>query len=219
MMQAPSGISTPARQHVASSAELAAWVRDARQRTIDLVADLTDEQLMGPRLAIINPFLWEIGHVAWFQEKWVLRGVAGEPPIRADGDSLYDSAAIPHDTRWDLPLPLRQETLAYMRAVRDRVIERIERVELRDNELYFIRLSVFHEDMHTEAFTYTRQTLAYPPPSFRIGATSVMSSGAKRAGAGGRAPRPSIRFTGSAMAAGGCGATSTAGFLSSRTAR
>ena len=158
----PTSLSRP----TTSSAELAAWVRDARQRTIDLVADLTGEQLMGPRLAIINPFLWEIGHVAWFQEKWVLRGAAGERPIRADGDSLYDSAAIPHDTRWDLPLPSRQETLAYMRAVRDRVLERIEAGKVGDDERYFICLSVFHEDMHTEAFTYTRQTLSYPPPAF-----------------------------------------------------
>jgi len=151
-----------------NTGELVAWVRDARERTIELVADLTDEQLMGPKLAVINPFLWEIGHVAWFQEKWVLRGAAGQRPLRADGDSLYDSAAIPHDTRWDLPLPSREGTLAYMRAVRDRVIERIEQGKSGDKELYFIRLSVFHEDMHTEAFTYTRQTLAYPSPTFSI---------------------------------------------------
>jgi len=81
---------------------------------------------------------------------------------------LYDSAAIPHDTRWDLALPSREGTLAYMRAVRDRVIERIEQGKPDDKELYFIRLSVFHEDMHTEAFTYTRQTLAFPPPTFSI---------------------------------------------------
>jgi iron(II)-dependent oxidoreductase len=153
----------------ASNAELCAWVRDARQRTIDLTADLSDAQLMGPRLAIVNPLLWEIGHVAWFQEKWVLRGAAGERPIRADGDALYDSAAIPHDTRWDLPLPSREETLAYMRAVRGRVIERIERGMANDTERYFVCLSVFHEDMHTEAFTYTRQTLGYPPPTFSLG--------------------------------------------------
>src|SRR5207245_4704364 len=93
-----------------NTGELVAWVRDARERTIELVTDLTDEQLMGPKLAVINPFLWEIGHVAWFQEKWVLRGAAGQRPLRADGDSLYDSAAIPHDTRWDLPLPDREGT-------------------------------------------------------------------------------------------------------------
>jgi gamma-glutamyl hercynylcysteine S-oxide synthase len=147
-------------------AELAAWVRDAREHTFELVADLTDPQLFGPRLAILNPLIWEIGHIAWFQEKWVLRGAAGEPPLRADGDALYDSAAVPHDVRWDLRLPSRKETLVYMRDVRDRVIERIERGKADSRERYFILLSVFHEDMHGEAFTYTRQTLAYPPPAF-----------------------------------------------------
>ena len=75
------------------------WVRDARQRTLELVADLSDEQLFGPRLSIINPLMWEIGHLAWFQEKWGLRHASRQPPIRANADALYDSAAIPHHTR------------------------------------------------------------------------------------------------------------------------
>ena len=54
--------------------EVAAALTDARRRTLEIVADLDDLQLMGPRLAIVNPFLWEIGHLAWFQEKWVLAG-------------------------------------------------------------------------------------------------------------------------------------------------
>ena len=151
---------------VESDAILASWVRDARLRTLELVADLSDEQLMGPQLRIVNPLMWEIGHVTWFQEKWVLRHAGGEAPLRADGDSLYDSAAIPHDSRWDLPLPSRGDTLAYLSSVRDRVIERIERGGLTERDRYFIKLAVFHEDMHTEAFTYARQTLGYPPPVF-----------------------------------------------------
>src|SRR5215470_10858490 len=147
-------------------AELAAWVRDARQKTIEVVSDLSDEQLMGPQLRIVNPLLWEIGHVTWFQEKWALRHAGGQSPIRSDGDALYDSAAIAHDTRWSLPLPSRANTLAYMTAVRDRVLERIERGNLTDEERYFIKLGVFHEDMHTEAFTYTRQTHAWNAPVF-----------------------------------------------------
>lgn len=145
---------------------LAEWVRDARQRTFDLVGDLSDEQLMGPHLAIINPLIWEIGHVSWFQEIWALRRSAALPPLRADADSLWDSMAIPHDTRWDLPLPSRRETYAYMGAVRDRVVERLRRGVPDPEEAYFILLSIFHEDMHDEAFTYTRQTLGYPAPRF-----------------------------------------------------
>jgi iron(II)-dependent oxidoreductase len=142
---------------------LSQWVRDARQRTFDVVADLSDEQLLGPRLSIVNPLLWEIGHLGWFQEKWVLRHVGKHEPLRADGDALYDSAAVPHDVRWDLPLPSREETLGYLVAVRDRVLELLERDP--DPELaYFVLLSVFHEDMHGEAFIYTRQTHGYPAP-------------------------------------------------------
>ncbi|HET7150103.1 MAG TPA: selenoneine synthase SenA [Candidatus Acidoferrum sp.] len=158
-------------------ASLAAWVRDARQRTVDVVADLSDEQLLGPQLRIVNPLLWEIGHVTWFQEKWALRHAAGEAPIRADSDSLYDSAAIAHDTRWDLPLPSRADTLAYMTAVRDRVLERIEHGNLTDSDRYFITLGVFHEDMHTEAFTYTRQTHGWKAPAFS-GLEAASSDGA-----------------------------------------
>lgn len=144
--------------------ELTRWVYDARQRTMDVVADLTDEQLFGPRLPIVNPLMWEIGHVAWFQEKWVLRHVCREAPIRADADSLWDSITIPHDVRWDLPLPPREEILSYMREVRDRVIDRLQRGNPGQELVYFARYTVFHEDMHTEAFTYARQTLGYPPP-------------------------------------------------------
>jgi iron(II)-dependent oxidoreductase len=119
---------------------------------------------MGPRLAIVNPLLWEIGHVAWFQEKWALRHAANRAPVRPGVDSFYDSAAIAHDTRWDLLLPSRKDTLAYLTAVRDAVLDRIEAGNLSDDERYFIQLGVFHEDMHNEAFTYTRQTHGYPAP-------------------------------------------------------
>ena len=74
-----------------SVSDLSDWVQDARQRTLDLVSDLSDDQLMGAKLDIVNPMLWEIGHAAWFQEKWVLRHVLGAPPIREDGDALWDS--------------------------------------------------------------------------------------------------------------------------------
>jgi iron(II)-dependent oxidoreductase len=151
-----------------TQAELIAWVADARQRTWDLIADLTDEQLMGPPLATVNPLLWEIGHVAWFQEKWVLRHAAKQPPIDPKVDALYDSAAIAHDTRWDLPLPGRSETLRYMTRVRDRVVERLSERDPSADDVYFTLLSVFHEDMHTEAFTYTRQTHSYPAPKLGL---------------------------------------------------
>ena len=119
---------------------------------------------MGPRLPIVNPMRWEIGHVAWFQEFWALRHARGEEPIRRDGDLLYDSARVAHDTRWSLPLPSVRETLAYAEEVLERVVDRLASRPPTTEEVYFHRLAVFHEDMHGEAFAYTRQTLAYPRP-------------------------------------------------------
>jgi len=151
-----------------TAAWLLAALHEARLRTISIIADLDDSQLMGPRLPIVNPLLWEIGHLAWFQEHWSLRVLRGEPPRLPHGDALYDSAAVPHDDRWELPLPGRAGTLAFMEAVLDTVAARLTKggsTELRDDEIYYHLLALNHEDMHAEAFLYTRQTLGYPPPS------------------------------------------------------
>jgi ergothioneine biosynthesis protein EgtB len=148
-----------------TTAELAAWVREAGQRLTDLVADLDDDQVTGPRLPITNPLIWEIGHVTWFQEFFVLRRGLGEPPIIDHADAIWDSAAIPHDTRWFLMLPSRQETLGYIKEVTERVADRLGRPEATHQLRYIARYAVHHHDMHTEALTYTRQTLGYPPPA------------------------------------------------------
>jgi ergothioneine biosynthesis protein EgtB len=135
---------------------------DARARTLQLAVDLDDAQWMGPRLATVNPMLWELGHIAWFQEIWILRR-AGAPSLRSDADALYDSARIAHDRRWDLPLPSRSDTLAYLSDVLARSVDAVA-----EGDRYFHELALFHEDMHGEALTYTRQTLAYPAARFPL---------------------------------------------------
>lgn len=147
-----------------SAEQLAEWVIDGCQRTLDSVADLDDEQMMGPLLPTVNPLLWEIAHLAWFQEKFVLRQACGQPPILDFADALYDSGAIPHDTRWRLALPSREQTAAYMREVADRVAQEVLRPDATDVVAHFSRYTVHHYDMHTEALTYSRQTLGFPPP-------------------------------------------------------
>jgi iron(II)-dependent oxidoreductase len=144
---------------------------DARKRTDRVTQGLEGTRLLGPRLDIVNPPLWEIGHVGWFQEYWCLRrkpdGSAG-PSMLEGADRLYDSAKVAHDTRWDLPLPDLEATRAYLADVLERARERMAREP--ENELlaYFVRLVTFHEDMHAEAFTYTRQTLGYEGKDFSL---------------------------------------------------
>ncbi len=149
---------------------------DARRRTLELQADLTDEQMKVPLLGIINPPIWEVGHVGWFQEKWALRHLRGLSSLRADADALYDSAAVAHDTRWDLLLPPRHGTLQYLQDILDRVIEKLPPDDVTEKEAYFHWLAVMHEDMHGEAFTYTRQTLGYPAPSLSIDGSTPAES-------------------------------------------
>ena len=151
-----------------SSARLIAYLKDARSRTLALIQGLSGDELMGPRLAIVNPLLWEIGHLAWFHEHWILRHLDGRPPLLPNADALYDSSAVAHDTRWDLPLPSLDRTLEYMAAVQEAVIARLDRDVPSADEAYFYQLTTFHEDMHTEAFIYMRQTLGYPAPSFAL---------------------------------------------------
>jgi iron(II)-dependent oxidoreductase len=154
-------------ERVTTSADLIRDLRDSRVRLRWLVDDLSDERLMVPHFDIVNPILWEIGHVAWFQEFWTLRKLAKRAPMRADPDRLYDSAAVHHDARWDLALPSRAETIAYMDGVLDAVCERLEAREPDADDVYFHRLVTFHEDMHGEALVYTRQTLGYEAPRVR----------------------------------------------------
>lgn len=177
------------RYSSSSTPELIEALEEARQRTLELVDDLSDEQLIGRRLRIVNPLRWEIGHVAWFQEFWILRHLGGLPPILNQGDDLYDSARVAHDTRWDLPLLSRSKTLEYMKRVLDRVCDLSDhrRREALDgyDEPYFLQLVLFHEQMHAEAITYTRQTLFYPPPRLglaRAGAGKVQNVDAKVSG-------------------------------------
>src|SRR3954468_13015332 len=102
---------------------LAAELRDARPRTLPLVQDLDDEQWMGPRLPIVNPLLWEVGHLGWFQEFWTLRHARRHRPQLPGGGALYDSARVAHEARWNLPLLTRPAVLAYLERVLGATLE------------------------------------------------------------------------------------------------
>lgn len=168
-MASPTGVRAHGAE--APAAALQQMLTAARARTLALARDLSGEQLLGPRLTIVNPPLWELGHLAWFQERWCLRG-GGDgtlaPSLFPGADVLYDSSTVPHATRWDLPLPTLDATLRYLETVLQRVCERVweqARQPAQDPELaYFAQLAALHEEMHCEAFTYTRQTLGYRAP-------------------------------------------------------
>ena len=136
----------------------------ARARTLAYAARLQPDQWLGPYLSIVNPPLWEIGHLGWFQEHWCLRyGTDGSlaPTLMQGADEIYNSAVVPHAERWRLALPTVDQTLKYLRLVFDAVLARLEHEGATEHLRYYAQLAAFHEEMHNEAFDYTCQTLGY----------------------------------------------------------
>jgi iron(II)-dependent oxidoreductase len=151
---------------------------DARNHTLHLLSQY--EQALGlvnfvvPRSAELNPPLWELGHIGWFQEWWIgrnmqrHRGARGDPTaarlasILPGADRWWDSARVAHDSRWALDLPDFASIKTYLLQTLESSLDLLEKTPDEDEALYFYRLVLFHEDMHGEALIYMAQTLGLP---------------------------------------------------------
>lgn len=146
--------------------KLVSLLLDTRKRELSLIAGLSREQLIGPVMRIVEPPIWEIGHVGWFQDRWILQGVDKSPPVNEKADSMYDSFNIPNSERFDLYFPPKAETIEYITDTLNRIIIRLNNKELTDEDVYFYKLVINHEDMHIETMHHIRHTLEYPYPKF-----------------------------------------------------
>ena len=160
----------------ADAPRLANALREVRSRTLGVFeAYVQAGMLQVPQTSEMNPPLWELGHVGWFQELWTSRNPARDDGVRCDptftrlpsamdaSDSLYDSSAVAHDSRWHLPLPSVEVTKGYLTATLQKTLTLLETVaqndSSRDDALYFYRLVLLHEAMHLEAAIYMAQAL------------------------------------------------------------
>ncbi|MFM2035332.1 MAG: hypothetical protein RL459_597, partial [Pseudomonadota bacterium] len=157
---------------------LAVALRATRQRTLGLIDAWQQARptLQVPQLDTLNPPLWELGHVGWFQEWWIARnaqrklGIACKPDhVRPDSclgraDLFYDSSSVAHADRWQLPLPDLDATLGYLQAVLEDTLALLSDAGAGDEDLYFWRLVLLHEAMHNEASVYMAQSLGVPVP-------------------------------------------------------
>ena len=124
-----------------------------------------------PQHGELNPPLWELGHIGWFQSRWIGRnterlcGAAADPDAprlpaaRAGADALYDSSRVAQATRWSLPLPGAEATRADLAEGVAHSLALLAQSPHDDSGLYFHRLCLFHEDMHHEAALYMAQAL------------------------------------------------------------
>ncbi len=167
----------------ATGAEITAELRDARRWTLDLVAGLNENQLQGTDVDnAVNPFLWELGHISWFCEQFVLRPLGkGTGVCHEQARALYDSAQTLLGDRSDLSLPGLEDTLDYMHTVEDAthaaLLSGISSGALDAAAIDRFRLGVRHEDMHGETLLYNRQYLGYPKPVFANSSASDAEDG------------------------------------------
>lgn len=147
---------------------LAAALEESREYTLSIYGHLDEAQRRVPRLEIVNPPLWEIAHIGYFQEFFVRRWRPDDPdgqrtPSRLPGaDRLFDSRTVPHDDRWRLDYPSWDRVLAYLRSTLDETLDAL--VASAPDDRFRFRLALFHEDMHGEALLMTLDTLGLPPP-------------------------------------------------------
>ena len=152
---------------------LATALRDARERSLALYADMDLDGVSVPFLPTVNPPNWELAHLAWFQEFWCLRNGDDPDPARwgrprfPEADAFFNSSLVPHERRWRLPYPKGSAILGYLGVTLEDTLAALERVP--DDRLYFFHLALYHEDMHAEAFAMTLQTLDRPLGSITCG--------------------------------------------------
>lgn len=164
----------------ANARQLSLLLQETRSRTLALLEDYVlalGEDCKVPQGAELNPPLWELCHVAWFQDWWLSRNpqwklgiqclptVQRSPSRLADSDWRLDSSLIAHERRWDIGLPDLKGTRWYLESsLNDNLalLEELDPEHATDSELYFFRLSVFHEQMHNEAAVFMAKMLNIP---------------------------------------------------------
>src|SRR5918996_3975671 len=94
---------------------------EGRERTLAIVAPLSDADVEAQHNAIMSPLVWDLAHIAAYEELWLVHRHAGLPLSRPELAAMYDAFETPRAVRGDLPLLDREQALAYLDAVRERV--------------------------------------------------------------------------------------------------
>ena len=153
---------------------LAAGLGEARARTLALLEPVSEPDLVHQHSPLMSPLVWDLAHIGFFEELWLLRRVAGEEPL-LDRDELYDAFRHDRAERAELPLLTPGEARDYVARVRERALAVLERVELdpgdpllRDG--YVFAMIAQHEHQHAETMLATlnlreaEYPFAEPPP-------------------------------------------------------
>jgi gamma-glutamyl hercynylcysteine S-oxide synthase len=164
---------------------------EARARTLALVEPVSEADLDRQHHPLMSPLVWDLGHIAAFEDLWICRE-AGLEVLRPDLAEVYDATETPRAKRVDLPYLRREEAVAYMGAVRERMVASLDSVSP-----YIAEMLLQHEHQHNETMLQTLQLAepgVYAPRRTR-------ASGAAAAGSVAVGARPAeIGFEGDGFA-------------------
>jgi gamma-glutamyl hercynylcysteine S-oxide synthase len=155
--------STPTRQSIA------ALLAEARERTIALIAPVGDELLNQVFSPLLSPLAWDLGHIANFEELWLVQTIGGRPPLHGELGRFYDAIENPRRERGELPILRDEELRSYLDEVRARTLDVLEGVDvgpespdrlLREGFVY--EMLVAHELQHQETMLQLLQMLDVP---------------------------------------------------------
>lgn len=149
---------------------IAERLAEARERTLLLVEPLSEEQLGLQLTEILSPPVWDLGHIANFEELWIVRRLGGRQPLAGELEHLYDAIENPRATRSELPILHGAECRRYMAAVRERALDVLDEVDLEGKDPlsrdgFAFELVIAHEHQHQETILQHLQMLdGYEPP-------------------------------------------------------
>jgi iron(II)-dependent oxidoreductase len=134
-----------------------------------LIEPLTEEQLNQVYDPILSPLIWDLGHIANFEELWLVRRIGGREPLRGDLGELYDAIEQPRKIRGELPILRADEVRPYMDQVRERTLEVLARIELDPEDRlladgFVYEMLLAHEHQHNETMLQLLQMVeSYEP--------------------------------------------------------
>jgi iron(II)-dependent oxidoreductase len=129
-----------------ASLDLAHDFEQTRAATLALVESLSDEDVHRPLDPIMSPLVWDLAHIAAYEDLWAVHRLGGRPLLREDLAATYDAFETPRAVRGRIELLDRPRALEYMTHIRERTLRVLD--DVGPNELH--ELVIRHELQHTE---------------------------------------------------------------------
>jgi len=144
-----------------SKQEIADLLTEARERTLLLISGLSDEDLHRQHDPLMSPIIWDVGHIAHFEELWLTQNLDGAIEF-SEMPGMYNPFEHPRATRASLALPTLVQMMERLREIRARVFDRLDSLEWNDdNPLlkggYVYNMVLQHEYQHNETILQTLQ--------------------------------------------------------------